>query len=64
MVFGVLPLPDFVSPDRALSEALKQVHGNLAWALATVVVLHVAGALKHHFINRDGLLQRMRLGRG
>ena len=64
VVFGVLPLPDFVSPDRALSEALKQVHGNLAWALATVVVLHVAGALKHHFINRDGLLQRMRLGRG
>ena len=61
--FGVLPLPDFVSPDRALAETLKQLHGTLAWALAAVVVLHVAGALKHQFMDRDGLLQRMRPGR-
>ncbi len=64
VLFGVLPLPDFVSPDRALSESLKALHGNLAWALAAVVGLHVAGALKHHFIDHDGLLQRMRPGRG
>ena len=57
--FGVLPLPDFVSPDRALAATLKQVHGALAFALAAVVVLHVAGALKHHLIDRDGLLRRM-----
>ena len=64
VLFGVLPLPDFVAPDRALSESLKLLHGNLAWALAAVVVLHVAGALKHRFIDRDGLLQRMQPGRG
>lgn len=64
VLFGVLPLPDFVSPDRALSEIIKPVHATLAWALATVVLLHVAGALKHHFIDRDGLLQRMWPGRG
>jgi cytochrome b561 len=28
------------------------------------VVLHVAGALKHQFIDRDGLLDRMRPVRG
>jgi cytochrome b561 len=28
------------------------------------VALHVAAALKHQFIDRDGLLQRMRPGRG
>ena len=60
---GVLPLPDFVAPDRALAATLKQVHGALAWTLAAVVVLHLAGALKHHFMDRDGLLQRMRPGR-
>jgi cytochrome b561 len=27
--------------------------------LAIVVGLHVLGALKHHFIDRDGLLRRM-----
>jgi cytochrome b561 len=63
VLFGVLPLPDFVSPDKALAETLKARHGQLAFALAVVVVLHVAGALKHHFVDRDGLLQRMRPGR-
>ncbi len=59
VLFGVLPLPDFVGPDRALSETLKTLHHGLAYALAAVVALHVAAALKHHFIDRDGLLLRM-----
>jgi cytochrome b561 len=62
--FGVLPLPDFVPVDRELAELLKTLHHGLAYGLAAVVVLHVAGALKHHFIDRDGLLLRMRPGRG
>jgi cytochrome b561 len=60
--FGVLPLPDFVSPDKALAEAIKPWHGRLAWLMAVIVLAHVAGALKHQFIDRDGLLSRMRLG--
>ena len=59
VLFGVLPLPDFVPVDRELAEALKPWHGWLARLLAAVVLLHVAGALKHHFIDRDGLLRRM-----
>ena len=57
--FGVLPLPDFVSPDKALAEALKTLHSALAWALAALAVVHVGGALKHQFIDRDNLLSRM-----
>ena len=57
--FGVLPLPDFVPVDRALSASLRPLHRWLAYALGTVVLLHIAGALKHHFIYRDGLLRRM-----
>ncbi len=64
VLFGVLPLPDFVAVDRELAEALKPWHGRLAWALSAVVLLHVAGALKHQFIDKDGLLNRMRPGRG
>lgn len=63
VLFGVLPLPDFVTPDRALAEALKPLHAALAFTLAAAVLLHVAAALKHHVIDRDGLLQRMRPGR-
>lgn len=62
--FGVLPLPDFVSPDKALAEALKPWHGRLAYLMAMVVLLHVGAALKHQFVDRDGLLLRMLPGRG
>jgi cytochrome b561 len=62
--FGVLPLPDFVPVDKALAETLKELHGNLAWAMAITVGLHVAGALKHHWLDRDGLINRMWPGRG
>lgn len=57
--FGVLPLPDLVGPDKALAEVLKSLHGALAWALAALAGVHVAAALKHHFIDRDKLLSRM-----
>jgi cytochrome b561 len=63
VLFGVLPLPDFVQPNRELAEALKPLHGTLAWTLAALVVVHVAAALKHHFMDKDGLLHRMRPGR-
>ena len=59
VLFGLWPLPDWVGKDPALAEALKPWHGRLAWALVALVALHVLGALKHHFWNRDGLLARM-----
>lgn len=62
--FGVLPLPDFVPVDKALAEAIKPWHERSAMLMAALVLLHVAGALKHQFIDRDGLLARMRLRRG
>jgi cytochrome b561 len=49
--------------DKALAEVIKPWHGWLAYALAALVCLHVAAGLKHHFVDRDGLLQRMRPGR-
>jgi cytochrome b561 len=61
--FGVLPLPDFVSPDKALAQLIKPWHEIAAFALAGLVVLHIAAAIKHQFIDRDGLLDRMRPAR-
>jgi cytochrome b561 len=57
--FGVLPLPDFVPVDKSLASALKETHELLAWGLALTIGLHVAAALKHQFIDHDGLLRRM-----
>ena len=61
--FGVLPLPDFVPVDKELAKLVKPVHAILAYTLLALVVLHVAAALKHQFVDRDGLLDRMRLRR-
>ena len=57
--FGVLPIPDVVAKDMQLGENLEEVHEFLAYALAILVVIHIAVALKHHFIDRDGLVSRM-----
>jgi len=59
VLFGVLPLPDFVSADKELAKLIQPWHQITATALAGLVVLHVAAALKHHWVDRDGLLQRM-----
>jgi len=56
---GVLPLPSFVPVSPALAEAIKPWHEITAYALAALVVVHVAAALKHQFIDRDGLVARM-----
>lgn len=55
----LVQLPDLVSKDKEVAELLKLVHKVLAWSLSGVVALHVAAALKHHFINRDATLKRM-----
>lgn len=63
VLFGVLPLPDFVAANEALAETLKPWHGWLAYTLGALIVLHVGAALKHHFADGDGLLNRMLPGR-
>jgi len=36
-----------------------QIHAALAYVLYAVVALHIAGALKHQFVDREPELQRM-----
>jgi cytochrome b561 len=63
VLFGQIPLPDFVGPDKALAELIKPLHELAAWSLIGLAALHVAAALKHHWLDRDGLLLRMLPGR-
>lgn len=57
--FGVLPLPDLVSKNKELGELLKEVHESLNILMLGLVIAHAGAALKHHFIQRDGILARM-----
>jgi cytochrome b561 len=43
----------------ALFDLFKLIHGWAGWVMAAIIALHVAGALKHHFADRDGTLKRM-----
>jgi len=56
---GVLPLPDLVAKDRELATVLRSVHVALNATLFAVVCVHVAAALRHHFVARDAVLRRM-----
>jgi cytochrome b561 len=49
-----------VPVDRAWAEVFKVLHKTAALTLALLVLLHVAAALKHHVVDHDGLLHRMR----
>lgn len=57
--FGVLPIPDLLGKNKELASLLEDAHEVLTCTLLGLVAMHVAAALKHHFINRDGVLQRM-----
>lgn len=56
---GIFPLPDLISKDTVLAESLVDVHEFLNYALLLLVLLHIAAAIKHHFINHDSVLVRM-----
>ncbi|MCC6172437.1 MAG: cytochrome b/b6 domain-containing protein [Gammaproteobacteria bacterium] len=57
--FGLVQLPDLVGASERLYAALHATHATLAVLLALTALLHVAGALKHHFIDHDDVLRRM-----
>lgn len=60
---GVFPMPVLIDPNPEWKPVLKQVHYWLNVTLLAGFCVHVAGALKHQLIDRDGVLQRMLPGR-
>jgi cytochrome b561 len=68
VLYGLVPWPHLPLaahvPDPAAAEGLlKQVHALGAWFLAALLAVHVAAALRHHFLLRDDVLRRMLPGR-
>lgn len=60
ILFDLVPWPNLpMPPDRDLARDIIDVHEALVKALYVLVALHVAAALKHQFINKDGVLARM-----
>jgi len=59
VLFGQLPLPDLLPASKELAELVKPWHELSALALMALAGLHIAAAVKHQWVDRDGLLTRM-----
>ena len=59
---GVLPLPVLTEPDPDLADQAFQIHATLGYVVLALLSLHIAGALRHHLLARDGVLRRMAMG--
>lgn len=59
-IWGVIPWPNLPLPrSEDLGEALGGAHGLMVGFAVLLVLMHVAGALKHHFLDHDMVLHRM-----
>lgn len=62
LLFGLLPLPHLPLP-ASVHALAENGHGLIAWLGIALFLAHVAGALRHHVMMRDGLIWRMVPGR-
>jgi cytochrome b561/polyisoprenoid-binding protein YceI len=69
LLFGIVPWPNLPvvgSLDQAVRHALHEIgeqsHRIMAYTIFAAFLLHIAGALKHHWIDRDASIQRMAPG--
>ena len=64
LVFGWFELPDPFQPgSKGLEDIFKSIHAWAAFGLAVILTGHMAAALRHQFMCRNGVLRRMILGR-
>lgn len=60
-LFYLIPLPDLpgIPASDTVEDRFKFLHETGAKLIILLFILHVGGALKHHFISRDNVLARM-----
>lgn len=61
-VFGVWHVPQFGTGDRATRRSINGWHELAANTILVLALIHAAAALVHHYVWRDPLMRRMRLG--
>ncbi len=60
--FGLFSVSLPVAEDHDAHEMWEEVHEVMWWAIATLVIVHVLGALYNHFVLRNNVLRRMTSG--
>ena len=59
VLYGPLELPPILPHDAALYAALRTAHTVLAFLLFATFILHLAAALMHALVYRDGVFPSM-----
>ena len=54
--FGLFTIPTLIAPDAHLRELFGEIHEWIAYGLIATICIHIAAAIKHHFINKDNVL--------
>lgn len=57
--FGWFLLPNLIDANTTQRLLFTEIHEWLSYALIAVFCMHVSAALKHYFINKDTIMQRM-----
>lgn len=58
--FGLGPIPfPGIEKNQALSDQMFACHEWTAYVIIGLLVLHLLGAFKHYYLNRDGVVQKM-----
>ncbi|HEY7773651.1 MAG TPA: cytochrome b [Marinagarivorans sp.] len=58
-VFDLFAIPSLINGIDNLEDYAGDVHEIAAYSIIGLAALHAAGALKHHFIDKDSTLKRM-----
>jgi cytochrome b561 len=58
-VFDIFQVPATITSIPEQEDIAGLVHEYLAYGIMGLTLLHVAAALKHHFIKRDNTLRKM-----
>ncbi len=57
--FDLVMLPPWAYEDKQVYTALQGTHKALALLFVALILLHIAAALKHALLDRDGIVRRM-----
>ena len=60
-MFGLFAWPDIpgVGVNKDMAHEVGDIHELMGYTMLVLIGLHVAAALKHHFVNKDNVLTRM-----
>jgi cytochrome b561/polyisoprenoid-binding protein YceI len=59
LLFGAIPWPHLPLAGEALHEAAEEAHDVMAKLMLVLLALHLAGVIRHQFVVKDALVERM-----